>query len=100
MINNIYDLEREVTYNNFIQNTMSIDPTKVLEGFKVLLTELKQMQNFSSAYHADMMLLKGTILSLETDNKIYKDIIRKMGKDYPEIVLSYPHFFEDTKNVV
>lgn len=100
MIHNLYDLEREVLYNNLIQSTPSIDHQAIADSIKVLLAELKNVQSLVTTYQYDIMTLKGVLASFELDNQTYKGIIRKMGKDYPEIVLTYPHFFVDEKNVV
>ena len=88
---NYYDLQllnNELNCGCFEQTTFNLDHIKVIDALKTLCEKINDIENKNITFE---------ILIEDLKQKIFdqKNILELISKDYPEIVLSYPHFFSE-----
>jgi hypothetical protein len=96
MFYDIYSLENELTNGGFeMVGTPQLDNYKVLEAIKFLTTKVKELECNSLSLQTDLTNHGTEVWRLTSELNEHKEVIRKMGKDYPELVLSYPKFYSN-----
>lgn len=93
----IWELDNEMTYGNFSNTAPQVaDALKVEQAFKILLTEVQRL----TTVEATMMTIQSELTTMSAMYEEILEVMRKMGKDYPEVVLAKPHLFVDNEFAV
>jgi len=90
---NFYTLENDLANGCIVDFDDNIDSNNLTTALQILTDKLKEIDCQTASNQADNLGASTHIHNLENELHECKTIIRKMGKDYPELVLSYPKFF-------
>ncbi|RLC44742.1 MAG: hypothetical protein DRH57_08935 [Candidatus Cloacimonadota bacterium] len=86
-----------MTYGNFSSTAPQVaDAFKVEQAFKILVTEVQRL----TTVEATMMTVQAELTTMSAMYEEILEVMRKMGKDYPEVVLAKPHLFVDNEFAV
>ena len=89
----MYELENELTYGTFASQQTVIDDFKIEQALKMIVNELSVVRSDALNATTQTQMIQSELEILKVEHKEALDIIRKMGKDYPEVVLAKPHMF-------
>jgi len=96
MFYDIYGLENSLNNGEFeFVGSPQLDTYKLLEALKFLTAKVRDMESQQLAMQTDLINSQSETHKLQEELETHKTIIRKIGKDYPEIVIAKPHFFGD-----
>jgi len=91
-MNTIWDLENEMAYGNFSAAAPQVaDALKVEQAFKILISEVQRL----SVAESTISVLQSELALMTSKYEEILEVVRKMGKDYPEVVLAKPHLFAE-----
>lgn len=86
----IWELENEMNYGNFSATAPQVaDAFKVEQAFKILTTEVQRLVSVET----QIMTVQADLTNMTMMYQEILEVMRKMGKDYPEVVLAKPHLF-------
>lgn len=103
MFNDTYSLEYELQNGSFEFQGPQLDTYKLIEALKFLTKKISELEGQQLSQQTEAINQQSIMYSenelLRNELKDCKDIIRKMGRDYPELIIAKPHFFaEEEKN--
>ena len=88
----LWELENDLTYGTFNSTATQVaDALKVEEAFKILLTEVKRL----STIELSLPTIQTELTTMTHKYEEILEVVRKIGKDYPEVVLAKPHLFAE-----
>jgi hypothetical protein len=88
----MYELENEMNYGNFTQTAPQVaDAIKVEQAFKILVAEVQRL----TAVETSIISIQSELTNMTEKYSEILEVVRKIGKDYPEVVLAKPHLFVD-----
>ena len=93
---NIHDLDCAINFQSFmVEHPMqpTLDPQKVYDAIKILKDTVINLQNENMTFRSDLTAFTIDHTDLKSKYEELLGILRKIGKDYPEIVLAKTHLF-------
>lgn len=93
MFYDIYSLETALINGEFEYSQPQLDSYKLIEAIKFLTTKVRDMESQQLAMQTDFINSQTELFKLQEQLDEHKELIRKMGKDYPELVFSNPKFY-------
>lgn len=91
----LWELENELNCGIFSQTTQMVEGYKIEQAFRLLTNEINLSNASRITLETEISGLKTELVQVKEMYKETLDIIRKVGKDYPEIVLAKPHMFAE-----
>lgn len=99
MFYDVYSLENSLNIGEFENSMPQLDNYKLIEALKFLTIKVKELEFQYLNTQTELTTIQAENGELKAQVKEHKSIIKKVAKDYPEIVFAKPHFFaEDKKN--
>ena len=99
-MNTYYELENAVNYGGITESQLTIDPFKIEQSIKLIVEEINLLRTEKTTLECNLMATQAELSILSENYKEALTIIRKMGRDYPELVISTPHIFSEEKEKV
>lgn len=92
-----YTLQNELNAGGFecYNLPVQLDNNKVLGALQLLTTKILELETLNGIKDGEILDMKSKLENLEATQEEYKLLFRKMGKDYPEVVLAKPHLFAE-----
>ncbi len=94
----MWELENDLNYGTFTvpATQQELDTFKVEQAFKLLTQEVQRL----SIVESDMMTVRTDLANMIVMYDEILSVVRKMGRDYPEVVLAKPHLFVEDEFAV
>jgi len=94
-MNSLWELENELNMNTLTTNVQTVDAYKIEEALRVITSELNRLV----VVETELITVKTQLSDIEFKYSEILGIMKKMGKDYPEIVLAKPELFTTKETV-
>ena len=93
MFYDIYSLENSLMNNEFEHSIQQFDTYKLIEALKFLTQKVKDLEAQTLVQQTEQLNQQSEYFKLQENYAECKHILRKMSKDYPELVIANPKFF-------
>ena len=90
-MNNLWELENDLNAGSFTYSAQNIDSFKLEAAIKILTSEIKLLQTDKLTLESEVISLRTDLVNISANYKEMLSIIRKIGKDYPEVVIANTH---------
>ena len=88
-MNSLWELENELSMNGLTSQVQTVDAYKIESALRVITNEFNRLMIVETT----LITVQSQLSDLEFKYAEILEIMRRMGRDYPEIVLAKPELF-------